>query len=171
MISIVKAGLQDVPLLTELGRQTFIESHGHSGPAADIENYVKEKFSDSRMKEELEDQANIYHIIYHDGRPAGYSKIILDASHSNISLEHVTRLERLYLLKAFYSLKLGYDLLAFNIDLSKRSGQQGIWLFTWKENHRAIAFYEKNRFRIIGSHDFMISATHSNPNHQMLLEY
>jgi diamine N-acetyltransferase len=80
-------------------------------------------------------------------------------------------MERLYLLKQFYNLKLGAALLHFNIDLSKRNNQAGMWLFTWKENMRAVNFYQKNGFVIIGSHDFKISETHSNPNHLMLLRF
>jgi len=46
-----------------------------------------------------------------------------------------------------------------------------MWLFVWTENHKAINFYKKAGFKIVGQHDFQISATHSNPNHQMLLTF
>jgi ribosomal protein S18 acetylase RimI-like enzyme len=46
-----------------------------------------------------------------------------------------------------------------------------MWLFVWKENQRAIHFYKKAGFHIIGSYDFRLTETHSNPNHQMLLKY
>jgi len=46
-----------------------------------------------------------------------------------------------------------------------------MWLFVWIENIRAINFYLKTGFKIIGSHNFNITTTHSNPNHQMYIEY
>jgi ribosomal protein S18 acetylase RimI-like enzyme len=46
-----------------------------------------------------------------------------------------------------------------------------MWLYTWTGNERAVSFYLKAGFKIIGSHNFKISATHSNPNHRMLLEF
>ena len=46
-----------------------------------------------------------------------------------------------------------------------------MWLFVWKENHRAINFYNKAGFKIFGSHDFKLSETHANPNHVMFLKY
>ena len=67
--------------------------------------------------------------------------------------------------------KLGYQLFDFNVNLSKEHNQNGMWLFVWIENKRAVSFYEKTGFKIIGSHDFFLSKTHSNPNHQMLLDY
>ncbi len=171
MISIVKATADHFKLLTDIGRQTFIESHGHSAKQADIDSYVAEKYTDAISQKELSDSNNIYHFIYYDNQLAGYSKIIFDSGHPNIPLQNITKLERLYLLKDFYKQKLGATLFDFNLELSKNNNQAGMWLFVWKENQRALQFYSRNGFEIIGSHDFPISPTHSNPNHQMLLTY
>ena len=98
-------------------------------------------------------------------------KIILNSPHSNIQTENVTKLERLYLLKDFYELKLGIGLLNFNVELSRKKNQAGMWLFVWKENQRAVNFYKRTGFQIIGSYDFKLTETHSNPNHQMFFKY
>jgi diamine N-acetyltransferase len=123
MTSILKAKKEDFELLTNIGKTTFIESHGHSASEADINVYVSEKYNSNVFKEELNDPKNIYHIIYHDQQPTGFSKIIFNSPHSNIKTENITKLERIYLLKEFYSLKLGAELLKFNIELSKLIGQ------------------------------------------------
>lgn len=171
MTSIIRAGIIDAELLTDIGRQTFFESHGHSGPAPDIAAYASEKFNVDFFKEELKNTENIYHFIYHGQQLAGYSKIVLNCPHSNIPLPAVTKLERLYLLKDFYGLALGQELFSYNIQLSKENSQSGMWLFVWKDNQRALNFYLKNGFQVVGSHDFKISETHYNPNHLMLLKY
>jgi ribosomal protein S18 acetylase RimI-like enzyme len=171
MTSIVKAGVNDYSLLADIGKNTFIQSHGHSASGDIINAYVRQKFSVEIVKEELSDPANIYHILFSDDDPAGYSKIILDAPHPDISVPHVTKLERIYLLKEFYELKLGSSLFTYNLELSRQAGQRGMWLYTWKENERAISFYTSHHFKIIGSYDFRLSATHTNPNHLMFLEY
>ena len=171
MTSIVKATQNDFKLLVNIGRQTFIESHGESAKKSAIDLYVNEKYNYAVLQQELADLNNIYHIIYYEGQPAGYSKIILNTSHHNIQLQNITKLERLYVVKDFYNLKLGLGLFKYNVELSKNSNQAGIWLFVWKENTRAVTFYLKNGFEITGSHDFKISETHSNPNHQMFLKY
>jgi ribosomal protein S18 acetylase RimI-like enzyme len=171
MTSIVRAEVKDTELLSEIGKLTFIESHGSCAKPEDINIYLTEKYSTYVFKEELSDAKNIYYIIYHDKRPIGYSKIIFNTPYASSQLKNITKMERLYLLKEFYNLKFGSALFQFNIDLSKRNDQMGIWLFVWKENLRAVNFYKKNGFAIIGSHDFKISETHSNPNHQMFLRF
>jgi len=169
MTSIVKANEKDIKLLADIGRVSFIESHGNSASEADINKYVNEKYTYEVFKEEISDPENIYHIIYYNDQPAGYSNINFNAKHSNIQMKNITKLDRIYLLKEFYGLKLGYELFTFNVELSKKNNQAGMWLFVWKENQRAVNFYIKTGFNIIGSHDFKLSETHSNPNHQMLL--
>lgn len=171
MTSIVKANGKDFKLLADIGRTSYIESHGSSAEAADIDVYLKEKYNYEVFKAELNDGKNIYHIIYHDKQPAGYSKIMLNTPHSNIQIENVTKLERLYLLKEFYGLKLGLELFNLNLELSKNSNQAGMWLFVWKENHRAVAFYKRTGFKIIGTYNFKLTETHSVPNHHMFLNY
>lgn len=171
MVSIIKATKEDYKLLADIGKQAFIESHGHSAPKADVDSYIIEKNSAVFFQKELQDLKNIYHLIYYEEEPAGYSKIIFNSTHQDISTQNVTKLERLYLLKKFYNLKLGSEFLKFNIQLSKENKQVGIWLFTWKENPRAINFYIKSGFKIIGSYDFKLSAKHTNPNYHMFLKH
>jgi ribosomal protein S18 acetylase RimI-like enzyme len=171
MISIIRADKTHAALLSELANQAFIESHGHSAPPADISAFGLKNYSIDAFTEELNDKANIYHIIYYNDVPAGYSKIVLDCPHPGSEVKNLGKLDRIYLLSGFYGLSLGKVLLGFNVDLAKQNQQAGIWLYVWIENQRALNFYTKSGFVINGSHDFKVSETHSNPNHQMLLKF
>ena len=171
MTSFVKATTADVPILITLGTTTFLESHGHSASKKDIEAYIKSKFNKSAFLEALQTTESHFYILYYNQIPIGYSKMIFNFPHQNIDSKNVTKLERLYLLKEFHHLKLGLELFHFNLQVSKHHQQTGMWLYVWTENAKAISFYQKIGFKIIGSHDFKISKTHYNPNYQMLLTY
>ncbi len=67
----------------------------------------------------------------------------MDSPYPDNKIKNIAKLERIYLLKEFYNLKLGLDLFNFNADLSKQNKQMGMWLFVWKENKRAVNFYKK----------------------------
>ena len=171
MITILTATPIDAKVLAELGKSTFLESHSHSASKKDIYNYVALKFSISEFERELKKQSNIYYILYYNEKPVGYSKIVFNVSDKNIPLKNVTKLERIYILEAYQKLKLGLELFTYNLNTSKKHNQSGMWLYTWIENQKAIAFYKKAGFKIVGGYDFKISDTHSNPNHQMFLDY
>ena len=171
MIKIVKATENDASVIVKIGRQSFIEAHKKSADLQVLNSYLDKKFTLEIIQEELADVNNHFYLIYFNTKIAGYSKIIFNETHPNIKSNNITKLERLYLLQEFYDYKLGYQLYQFNVELSKKNNQKGMWLFVWTENHRAVNFYHKMGFKIIGEHNFQISKTHSNPNHQMLLTY
>ena len=171
MISIRKADENDSATLTTLGSITFRESHGHSAAPADINAYDSRTFRDDILKNELRDAKNIYHILYYENKAVGFSKIVLNSPYAGSEIKNITKLDRLYLLQEFYNLHLGSALFDFITSLMKEQNQKGVWLYTWKENQRAIDFYKKKGFKIIGSHNFQLSETHFNPNHQMFLRF
>lgn len=171
MVTIRQATLSGAMLIADIGAKSYVESHGHSGPVADIKSYVSRKFAVNAIRAELNNGENIFHIISFNGRAVGYSKIMFNDPHPLIAGTAVTKLERLYVLKEYYDLKLGLTLFEFVTDLSKKANQVGIWLFVWIKNQRAITFYKKSGFAIIGNADFKITETHSNPNHIMYLKY
>jgi ribosomal protein S18 acetylase RimI-like enzyme len=171
MISIVTAGQKDAVLLSDLATRCFVESHGHSAPPADISQYINEQYNCDVLAEELQQPENIYHILYYHQQAAGYSKIIFNEPYEGSLASNIAKLERIYLLKQFYNLKLGSALFEFNLQLMKANNQSGTWLYVWKENQRALQFYGKQGFIINGSYDFKLSATHSNPNHRLLLAF
>lgn len=169
MQSIIRATLDHVELLSELAKTTFLESHGHSAGPDDIVAYISANLNHTALEKELRDRDNIYYLLFQDDVAAGYSKIKFNTPFPAVVKPNITKLERIYFRKEFYGLELGQALFDFNLRLAKHHKQAGIWLFVWKENQRAVNFYKKNGFLIVGSHDFKISDQHSNPNHIMFL--
>jgi ribosomal protein S18 acetylase RimI-like enzyme len=171
MVTINLATVAHSKLLSDLGKECFLQSHGHSAPKEAIDTFIAKNYSKIAFEKELMNPANIYHLLLVDQEIAGYSKIVLNSTNPNIAAQNITKLDRLYLLKKFHHKNLGDTLMNFNIELSKQHQQIGIWLAVWVENIQAINFYNKKGFRVVGSYNFEISETHSNPNHIMYLEY
>jgi ribosomal protein S18 acetylase RimI-like enzyme len=171
MNRIVKATTKEAKYLAKIAAETFLVSHGKSASKVDIENYVYQNFSEQIFHRELSNPKLEYYLIYHKNSLAGFSKVVFNVQNQNIKPNNCTKMERLYLLKAYHGLQLGKELLEFNIQLAKENNQTGIWLYVWVQNHRAISFYTKMGFVNVGKFDFVISATHTNPNHVLYLEF
>ena len=171
MFSIRNAQRTDAPDVSHIGRISVEYAHRDSCSTADLTAFLDRTYSHEEIEAEISDPLNIYRIIEWEGVPVGFSKIILNAAHQNISGSHVAKLDRIYLLPEYVDRKLGRELLKFNIDFTARNHQTGIWLFTWVGNHRAINFYHKAGFRIIAPHRFKVTETHYNEHYQMLLDF
>ena len=169
--TIKKAGVIDSGSIVILGRNTFLAAHEGSAPKEDMEDYLEEKLSKGAVEKELSDPSNVFYLLYSEGNLAGYSKIIYNAPCSFLPENtKICKLERLYISKEFYDKKLGYKLFAFNKNLCLQNDQAGIWLTVWVENDRAVAFYDRLGFKIVGEIMFSVGK-HQNPNYVMWLEF
>ncbi len=171
MITIRKATIEDVDILSSLSKEAFLPAHGHSAPKKDISSYIQANFSVENFKKEIMNPDFEYYLIYHTSNIAGFSKVIFNYPTHHIAPVKVTKMERLYLLKEFYGLGIGLQLMNFNSTLAQKNKQSGIWLEVWIENLRAINFYKKVGFKIVGEANFTVSKTHSNPNYIMYFEF
>ena len=171
MISMVQLTPDDAELLADIGGVSLLQSHGHSAPAHIMQAYVDKSFSVDACRAELEDSAHIFYGAFYNDVPAGYFKIQYNVPHESVPLQPVTKLQRLYVLNEFLGLQLGHALMQKTIDLSKEAGEKGMWLNVWKENSRAIRFYQKKGFETVGESLFVLTETHANPNWVMLLKY
>lgn len=171
MISIERATERDCHSIVSIGKISVAGSHKGSSPDEIMHEFLERNYNTDAITKELNDPVNLYHIIHYGDQPAGFSKIIFNAAHPNIAEGNVAKLDRIYLLKEFHDLKLGLRLLNFNIELSKENGQSGIWLYAWTGNARAINFYLKTGFSIIGDHKYYVTGTHYDESYQLFLSF
>ncbi len=171
MNTIIKAAPEHAQVLSEIGATTFIDAHKDSAPAWEIDRYVDAKYNVATIANELSDPRNIYHVILHDNVIAGFSKIMLSRRHPDVAVANTTKMDQIYLLKNFYGLKLGAQLLQHNIAYSKGLEQGGMWLVVWEGNQQAISFYQKFGFIIAADGIFNLTDTHNNRCLVMALSY
>ncbi len=166
-----KAETSDAQTISTLGRSTFFAAHEGSTPKEDMEEYLEQKFNIVAIEKELADQNNVFELLYSEEKVAGYSKIIYNTPCSLLPENvDICKMERLYISKEFYDKKLGFKLFGHNKELCLRNNQTGIWLTVWVENDRAVAFYDRLGFKIIGEVPFTVGKQQS-PNYVMWLEF
>ena len=171
MIHIQKATINDAKILSEVGFYSFKSAHGHSAPKKDIEEYMTKNFTENVFFNELSEEKNHFFLVKYNEVIVGYMLVIFNLKNAQIPFKNCAYLSRIYLLEAYYGLGLGKQLFDFIKSLCNENQQSGIWLNVWVENLRAVSFYKKMGFEIVGKSDYQISATHSNPNHVMFLHF
>jgi len=160
MITIKKADVSKVEVLALLGRITYVESHGHFiNDKNDLSKYVNQSFSIARTEKDFLDANNHFYIIYHNNLPIGYAKLVLNTSFDNMASVYSCKLDRIYILNDFIHMKLGKQLLTFVESKVRELSIEKIWLSVYIKNERAIRFYKKNNFEIIGELNFLVSQT------------
>lgn len=158
MIKIKIATKADTAILALLGRTTYAESHGHFiDNEKDLLKYIDDAFSVSKTKQDLNNSKHLFYIIYVDGLPVGYAKLVLNAIHKSVVSQNNCRLERIYILNNFIPLKLGQQFLTFLQEKAKELQLDTMWLSVYIKNYRAISFYERNEFKNVGELNFLVN--------------
>lgn len=111
MISIFKASEKNYQSIVDIVTASVPEAQKGICAPEDLKEYITNNYNETAIKKELRNKNNIYHILKYNGEAVGFSKIILNAKHPTIDLENVVKLDRIYLLKEFQGLKLGFELL------------------------------------------------------------
>lgn len=162
---------EEAGALAALAATTFRQSHGSSTTNENINAYIEEHYTEQLFQHELSKQGNHYYYLCLGDKPIGFLNFITDCKHDLLRCEHPCKLDRIYLLEDYLGQQAGLKLFQFALQEAKRHKQEGFWLNVWEGNQRAINFYRKLGFVEIGKSLFRISATHSNPNLVLFLEF
>jgi diamine N-acetyltransferase len=155
-IEIRKASIEDTEMLAALGRRAFYEAFGEYNDPADMQAYLDLAFNAENIKAQIDDPNNTFLIAFFQKEPAGYAKLKRQSTVPELADEKVIQLERIYALRDFLDKKVGKTLMESCIHISRKEGYRKIWLSVWQENKRAISFYEKWGFKVIGFKQFII---------------
>lgn len=168
-IIIRQSVVEDAEMLRDLSYTTFWDAfHDHPKNAPhDLADYMQKAFSSEQVTAELSDPNSIFLIAEIEGETAGYAKLILESTEHGISATRPIELNRLYSHQKFLGKGVGQALMDACFEKGKELGHDVIWLGVWEYNPRAQRFYEKNGFREVGKHTFLLG---SDPQTDLLMQ-
>ncbi|MEM6895465.1 MAG: GNAT family N-acetyltransferase [Bacteroidota bacterium] len=151
------ATLNDAKHIAELGKTTFREAFGaFFDDPENLRIYLETTFNLNKIEQSIIKENNVYWIALVDEKPVGYAKLKLKSPSPFLETDRVSQLQKIYVLQDFLSMKIGKRLQDALIARAQQTQNEQLWLSVWNGNKRAIRFYEKNDFKIIGNHQFTI---------------
>lgn len=154
-IIIERVTINDIQKLQEIGKSTFFETFAHVNTAENMMDYLKDSFSEEKLKTELNNQNAQFYFALVDGNVVAYLKINFGEA-QNEKIDDAIEIERIYVLQAFHGKKVAQTLYQKAIDIAYDQRAKWVWLGVWEENYRALRFYEKNGFKTFGKHAFRL---------------
>ena len=157
-LTIRQATVEDAKLLTDLAYTTFWDAFAHHPKNApdDLNHYMRQAFNVEQIAMELADSKNIFLIAEIGDEAAGYSKIVIDNIEPGITADRPVELSRLYSHQKHLGQGIGQRLMEACFERARSEDCDVMWLGVWEYNPRAQRFYEKNGFRVVGSHVFQL---------------
>ncbi|WP_348825487.1 GNAT family N-acetyltransferase [Flavobacterium aestuarii] len=155
-IEIKKVTLDDINLLQEIGKKTFLETFSESNSEENMKKYLEDGFSVEKLTEELNNKHSEFFFAVMDEKVLGYLKLNFGASQTELKDNNSLEIERIYVLQEYHGKKVGQVLYEKALQVANEKKANYVWLGVWEKNPRAIRFYEKNGFVEFDKHIFKL---------------
>lgn len=158
MTTIRQADLNDVESLARLAESTFRDAFAPESDPADIDLHCARNFNADIQRREIRDPDCVTIVASLDGELIAFAQVRLNSPKQCVSAECPSELHRLYVSKKWHGRGIAHRVMSEVLAAAARRGSDCIWLGVWERNPKAIAFYRKYGFTVVGNHVFQVGA-------------
>ena len=164
-LQIRNAEPKDAEIVALLARITFAETFGYlfENHRDDLRAYLDRTFAVDKMRRSLGKSLNRYWLAAAAGLPVGFAKLkyrspIPMAPMPLAQDGNVAQLQKIYVLREFVGQGIGKPLIETVLSDATSRNTDSVWLDVLKENNRAILFYQRRGFMLLGDDTYTIGA-------------
>lgn len=156
VIVIRPAELSDAAPLAAIAERTFRETFAADNSADNINLHCAQKFSAQIQAEEISDPQLITLLAEIAGELAGFVQLRLAHAIACVKGDRPAELHRIYVSSKWHGRGVATELMRAVYVAAARAGSDCLWLGVWERNLKAIAFYQKCGFSVVGDHVFKL---------------
>ena len=153
---IKEVSVTDIKHLQQISRETFLETFGSQNSAEDIKEFLDTAYAEEKLRDEVENANSNFYFLTVDDKIAGYLKVNEGDAQTEQVVPNALEVERIYLKQAFQHQGLGLVLIKLAEKIAKEKEKNNMWLGVWEKNYQAQAFYEKDGFKRVSQHTFVV---------------
>ena len=156
-VAIRQATIEDAALLADLGTRLFEQTFGSANSPEDMREFLPATFSIDQQTAEIADPNRVSFIAFdEDGSAVGYAMTRRGSRGNGIVAERPVEVQRIYVDRSLHGRGLGDALMNSCVEQAREWDADVLWLGVWQENPRAIAFYKRSGFSVVGTQDFVL---------------
>ena len=156
-VSIRRATVEDAAILADLAARLFAETFGAMNDPDDMRDYLASAFSESGQAAELaEPDRSVLMVFDADNQPVGYAMLLRGSRGTGVVAERPAELQRIYVDRRLHGRGVGDLLMARCVEQARAWNSDVLWLGVFQKNPRAIAFYQRSGFTVVGTQTFML---------------
>lgn len=156
MVTIRPANSSDAASLAAIAERTFREAFAADNSEEDINLHCAQKFGAEIQSGEISDPQLTTLLAEVAGELVGFAQLRLAHSAACVKCDQPAELYRIYVSSEWHGRGVARELMRAVLATGARAGSDCIWLGVWERNLKAIAFYRKCGFRIVGDHPFVL---------------
>jgi diamine N-acetyltransferase len=155
-IRIRRAEDDDALALSVLAERTFRAAFADSNSAANMQLHCAGSYGQALQLAEIRESDRETWVAETDSGLVAYVQLRIDARSPMISGERPVEIQRFYVDASHHGTGLAHQLMAHVLARAGTAGSATLWLGVWERNTRALAFYRKWGFDVVGEHIFKV---------------
>jgi ribosomal protein S18 acetylase RimI-like enzyme len=161
-IALRRATPADAAQLAAFAATAFIDTFAAQNRPDDMAAYVTQAFGEPLQRAELTDPQCTVFLAERDGEIVGYAMLREGSPPACVPDASAIEIARLYAGHQWIGAGVGTLLMQRCLVEAASRGRRTIWLGVWERNVRAIGFYQRWHFTIVGSQAFQLGADRQN---------
>ncbi|MFT5520087.1 MAG: ribosomal protein S18 acetylase RimI-like enzyme [Enterobacterales bacterium] len=149
-----QANKSDAASLAKFAEHTFRDAFIYDNLVSNIDMHCLQSFSSQIQQQEILNSNIVTFLAEVDQDLVGFAQLKLDSSVDCVKANKPAELYRLYIATKHHGTGLAHKIIQEVLRSASEAKNDYIWLGVWEHNPRAIAFYQKYGFRMIGEHIF-----------------
>jgi ribosomal protein S18 acetylase RimI-like enzyme len=155
-IRIRRAEEDDASALSILAERTFRDAFAETNTAANMQLHCAASYAQALQLAEIRDSSLETWVAESATGLIAYVQLRLEAASPLISDERPVEIQRFYVDASHHGTGLAQQVMAHVVARANAAGSAALWLGVWERNARALAFYRKWGFDVVGEHTFWL---------------
>ena len=157
-ITIRVAALGEASLLARLGARLFAQAFAAANSPENMAAYLASAFSPELQTAELHSPGTVFLILSADEAPIGYAHLQVSDPPTCVSGTSAVQLVRFYVEAGWHGRGVSDSLMKSALAWAAGQGHDVVWLGVWQHNGRAVSFYGRWGFEVVGTKQFRLGS-------------
>lgn len=158
--------MDDAESLARLAEYTFRDTFEAANDQADIDLHCANNFGVEIQRREILDPNYVSILVELEGELIAFAQVRLHSPKECVGAERPSELYRIYVSSEWHGRGIAHEVMSEVLVTAARSGADSIWLGVWEQNPKAIAFYRKYKFEVVGEQVFQVG---SDPQRDLIM--
>jgi len=157
MLDIRKATANDAASLAILAERTFRDTYSSDNPAKQMDLHCADSFApEIQLKEILDSKIITIIAVDSTAELVAFAQLRLESVTHCVKTVRPSELYRIYVSSEYHGHGLGRQIMNEVLNAAEQHNCDSLWLGVWEHNPRAVAFYHKFGFCVVGEHSFKL---------------
>lgn len=167
-LTIRRATGADAAPLAELALRSFMDAFAAQNQPDDVAAYTSRVYGPTQQAAEIANPDIVTLVGEVDGRMAAYAQLRWIAPGPGVVGAEPVEIMRFYVDRPWHGRGIAQRMMDAVLRTARGEGARTTWLAVWEHNPRAMAFYTKHGFHVVGAQDFRLGSDRQNDLVMML---